>query len=93
MLKKILTFIQYKTSWLMILGLVALFLMWWRGYLNELVPETMRVVEPAGSVHTDGADGGSLLAPGSAVNDGDALPDDGSPIELSIGPDSPARSR
>jgi cytoskeleton protein RodZ len=29
-------------TWLMILGLVALFLMWWRGYLDEIVPEQIR---------------------------------------------------
>ena len=29
-------------TWLMILGLVVLFLMWWRGYLDEIVPEQIR---------------------------------------------------
>jgi cytoskeleton protein RodZ len=29
-------------TWLMIFGLVVLFLMWWRGYLDELVPEQIR---------------------------------------------------
>jgi cytoskeleton protein RodZ len=29
-------------TWLMILGLVVLFLMWWRGYLDEIVPERIR---------------------------------------------------
>ena len=29
-------------TWLMVLGLVALFLMWWRGYLDEIVPEQIR---------------------------------------------------
>ena len=29
-------------TWLLIVGLVVLFLMWWRGYLDELVPEQIR---------------------------------------------------
>ena len=29
-------------TWLMILGLLVLFLMWWRGYLDEIVPEQIR---------------------------------------------------
>ena len=29
-------------TWLMILGLVVLFLMWWRGYLDEIVPGQIR---------------------------------------------------
>jgi len=39
-------------TWLMILGLVVLFLMWWRGYLDEIVPEQIRsssIVDQAGS--------------------------------------------
>ncbi len=42
-------------TWLLLLGVVVLFLMWWRGYLDELVPaqivsETM--VEEEGSAET-----------------------------------------
>jgi cytoskeleton protein RodZ len=29
-------------TWLLILGLVVLFLMWWRGYLDEIVPAQIR---------------------------------------------------
>ena len=29
-------------TWLLAIGLVALFLMWWRGYLDEIVPEQIR---------------------------------------------------
>ncbi len=29
-------------TWLLVIGLVALFLMWWRGYLDEIVPEQIR---------------------------------------------------
>jgi cytoskeleton protein RodZ len=65
-------------SWLLLIGLVVLFLMWWRGYLNELVPETMRVVEPEGSAQFDSAGDDFLLQPGSVSNELDALPADGS---------------
>lgn len=29
-------------TWLMVIGLLVLFLMWWRGYLDEIVPEQIR---------------------------------------------------
>ncbi len=29
-------------TWFLVLGLVVLFLMWWRGYLDEIVPEQIR---------------------------------------------------
>lgn len=29
-------------TWLLLIGAVALFLMWWRGYLDEIVPEQIR---------------------------------------------------
>lgn len=29
-------------TWLLVIGLVALFLMWWRGYLDGIVPEQIR---------------------------------------------------
>jgi cytoskeleton protein RodZ len=43
-------------TWLLVLGLVALFLMWWRGYLDELVPEQIRSanVEDADSAGVTG---------------------------------------
>lgn len=29
-------------SWLLVIGIIALFLMWWRGYLDEIVPGQVR---------------------------------------------------
>ena len=29
-------------TWLLIVGMVVLFLMWWRGYLDEIVPQQIR---------------------------------------------------
>jgi len=41
-------------TWFLVLGLIVLFLMWWRGYLDEIVPEQIRsssmVGDPATSV-------------------------------------------
>jgi cytoskeleton protein RodZ len=48
-------------TWLLVIGLVALFLMWWRGYLDEIVPEQIRStgadqVSPAAqALHEDDA--------------------------------------
>lgn len=36
-------------TWLLIVGMVVLFLMWWRGYLDEIVPQQIR----AGSLMED----------------------------------------
>ena len=66
-------------TWLLVLALIALFLVWWRGYLDEIVPEQMR----SGNVAEDQAQpmddtlmagdaeivspDGSLLLPGSGM--------------------------
>ena len=69
-------------TWLMILGLVALFLMWWRGYLDEIVPEQIRstsVVEGLGSSAT-------------VTAEYEGLPLDNAPIPADGGLRLPARS-
>ncbi len=48
-------------TWLLVIGLVVLFLMWWRGYLDGIVPEQIR----SESVDT------SLPASGVSQNDGE----------------------
>lgn len=54
-------------TWLLILGLVGLFLMWWRGYLDEIVPEQIRsssvVSGPATSVIPAPEEGAEALLP------------------------------
>ena len=53
-------------TWLLVIGLVALFLMWWRGYLDEIVPEQIRstdagLVAPADQAPRE--DGTAVLLP------------------------------
>jgi cytoskeleton protein RodZ len=78
-------------TWLLVIGLLVLFLMWWRGYLDEIVPEQIRagnivaggvgsVPEPEQTFYRDEpfpADGSLLLPPGAP--DSERLPgaDDG----------------
>jgi len=53
-------------SWLLVVGLVVLFLMWWRGYLDELVPEQIRsasLVEGRAPGTAVGEENGGLLVP------------------------------
>ena len=57
-------------TWLLVVGLLALFLMWWRGYLDGLVPEQIRSTATEGGVQT--------VEPGMSDETGDAAPfDDG----------------
>jgi len=53
-------------TWLLIVGLVVLFLMWWRGYLDELVPEQIRstnLVEGRAPATTGGDENANLPMP------------------------------
>jgi len=54
-------------TWLMVIGLIALFLMWWRGYLDEIVPQQIRASNVVDglkfSVGTASEDMGALEPP------------------------------
>lgn len=64
-------------TWLLLLGLIVLFLMWWRGYLDEIVPEQIRstsVAEEASPALSDDPTGdlGSLPPLDDAALPGDS---------------------
>lgn len=61
-------------SWLLVLGLLGLFLVWWRGYLDGLVPEQMR----AAGVMERVAPGGDESLPAGFVATPDPVFADGS---------------
>jgi cytoskeleton protein RodZ len=71
-------------SWLLLIGLVILFLMWWRGYLNELVPEPMRVADSTSETAADDLALGTDVAP-SRDSGPDAIEADGS-LRLPVPP-------
>lgn len=82
-------------SWLLVVGLLALFLMWWRGYLDGLVPEQIRsstteaaleTPEPGLSDETGDAEVGERMP----FSDDGSLPlpsllDDSSPTDRGVG--------
>ena len=87
-------------TWLLIVGLVVLFLMWWRGYLDEIVPEQIRSTNVVDSMRPGlgmmPAENGSLLPPldnEPLLTDGSLrLPEvssDAAPAETEV-PESPA---
>ena len=55
-------------TWLVVIGLVVLFLMWWRGYLDEIVPEQIRSI-PGETVSDGEISPSGLDAPGLIVDD------------------------
>lgn len=89
-------------TWLMVIGLVALFLMWWRGYLDEIVPQQIRASNVVDSlkfsVGTVSEDTGALPPLDDApISDegGLALPAPSQPLDSGLGqplPDGDARS-
>ena len=58
-------------TWLLIVGMVVLFLMWWRGYLDEIVPQQIRT--------------GSLIE-GGATARGDAVESTADGMMLDVDP-------
>ncbi|MDJ0739077.1 MAG: DUF4115 domain-containing protein [Gammaproteobacteria bacterium] len=62
-------------TWLLLIGLVVLFLVWWRGYLDEIVPEQMRAAAPAGDGVSTGV---GLTATAPSLPMSDSEPADGS---------------
>lgn len=63
-------------TWLLIVGMVVLFLMWWRGYLDEIVPQQIRagsLMEDATSTSSSAVDtaaDGVMLEVDPALADG-----------------------
>jgi cytoskeleton protein RodZ len=55
-------------TWVLVLGAVALFLMWWRGYLDDLVPVEMRATSSATEMT------GAIEEPAPAAGIDDGLP-------------------
>lgn len=51
-------------TWLLVIGVIVLFLMWWRGYLDELVPPEMRASSLVEGRVTDSAPGEAGTAGG-----------------------------
>jgi hypothetical protein len=82
-------------TWLMVIGLIALFLMWWRGYLDEIVPQQIRASNVVDSLKSSvgttpdtkdspaPADGG----PAPVLEDGDLRLPAASPQALESTPD------
>lgn len=71
-------------TWLVLVGLLALFLMWWRGYLDEIVPDPIRSGNPVENQQVD-----------EALLPLDAGLDAGLPLDLTTGDGGlrlPARS-
>ena len=82
-------------TWLLALGLVVLFLMWWRGYLDEIVPEQIRsttVVDGLeSSIGLQGDTASPVLLNGPEVSQEGGLPlpapsMDEAPIDLAPAP-------
>lgn len=63
-------------TWLIVVGLIALFLMWWQGYLDDLVPESDSTAEVDDVAVSAGA--GELAESARSDTDQPVLPADGS---------------
>lgn len=80
-------------TWLLILGSVVLFLVWWRGYLGGVMPGEDRATAAADPAAL--ASGAATAAPGALTLDVDPAPDGGlslpAPALPSAAPPSPER--
>jgi len=87
-------------GWLVAIGLVVLFFVWWRGYLDEVVPEPVRssVAEEMGSATS--SEEGSITGfslPGTGLDAGDGSlrlppPPSDNPPEFELAPPAAASS-
>lgn len=62
-------------TWLLLIGVVVLFLIWWRGYLDGIVPEQMRSSALTGGVEEQQSGEPDQLAPTTVLNSEPALAD------------------